>query len=322
MNLLIIPSDNGLGHIRRSIILANFLCKKIKITILLNKKKKSKFFINKKINIILISKIFQINKKNYSFLNKKKINDIINKHKFVWVDNFPDLSRLNKKFFLYYNFLWHKTLQLNQKKFIKLDKEIKKNLSFGNYLFQKQYFRNQNNKLIPFFGKFKSYKNKKGILISLGTSEYKSLNLIKKNLIKYLKKQNIKNIKFYIDPKIFDNNLKKMGFTKADYSKKMYNDIKFALIKPGLGTVEECLKRGIIIIPYTKNTYSEFFYNSKILIKNKLAYSFQTIEKSLNFIIKNLNNKKLIKQYENNCKKLKWGGEKKIGKDLLKRLSA
>ena len=36
----------------------------------------------------------------------------------------------------------------------------------------------------------------------------------------------------------------KNGFCKADFSKKMYKEIKFAIIKPGLGTIEECLKRG------------------------------------------------------------------------------
>ena len=319
MNLLIIPSDNGLGHIRRSIILANHLCKRLNISILLNERTKSKFFVNKKKIIILIKKIFQIKNKNYSYLNKKKINELINNYEYIWIDNFADLSTLNKKIILYYNFLWHKNLKLNHKKFMYLDKEIKKNISFGNYLFQKRYFKNQNNKLIPFFEKFKSYKNRKAVLIALGTSDYKKTKLIKKTLKKYFKKQNIKNIKFYIDPKIFDNEFKKMGFVKADFSTKMYKEVKFAIIKPGLGTIEECLKRGIIIISYTKNTYSEFFHNSKILIKNKLGYSFQTIEKSVNFIIKNFDNIELIKQHENNCKNLKWEGEKKVEKYLLKR---
>jgi len=322
VNLLIIPSDNGLGHIRRSIILANHLSKKLKISILLNKKIKSKFIINKKVKIVLINKIFKIEKKKYFYFNQKKIDKIINKNDYVWIDNFADLSELNKKTILYYNFLWHKNLKLNHKKFIDLDKKIKKNFSCGNYLFQEKYFKKQNNKLIPFFEKFKSYKNKKSVLISLGTSDYKGVNSIKKNLIKYFNEKNIKNIKFYIDPKIFDHNFKNMGFAKADYSKKMYKEIKFAIIKPGLGTIEECLKRGIIIIPYAKNTYSEFFYNSRILINNKLGYGFQTIEKSLNFIIKNINNAELIKQHETKCKNLKWEGEKKIEKYILKRLNA
>ena len=72
MNLLIIPSDNGLGHIRRSIILANHLSKKLKISIVLNKKIKSKFIINKKVKIILINKIFKIKKNKYFYFNQKK----------------------------------------------------------------------------------------------------------------------------------------------------------------------------------------------------------------------------------------------------------
>lgn len=319
MNLLIVPSDNGLGHIRRCIILANYLSKKIKVTLLLNKKIKSKFIVNNKIKIIFIDKIFKIKNKRYTYYNKKKINEIIKKYQYVLIDNFADLIKLNHKTILYYNFLWHKNLRLNKKKFIKLDNEIKKNISFGNYLFQKKYFKNNKNKLIPFYEKFESQKNKRGILISIGTADYKGIKLIKESLKKYFKLHNIKNIKFYIDPKIFDNFFKKMGFAKADFSKKMYNQIKFAIIKPGLGTIEECLKRGIIITSYTKDAYDEFHYNSKILEKNKLGYNFHTIEKSLNFIFKNFNNIKLIKKHEKNCKNLKWQGEKLIGKYLLRK---
>ena len=316
MKLLIIPSDNGLGHIRRSIILANHLCKKIEITLLLNKKIKSKFKINNKIKIIFIDKIFKIIKKKYFFYNKKKINRIINKYKYVWVDNFADLFNLNQKSFLYYNFLWHKILKLNNRKYKKIDNNIKESNSFGNYLFQKKYFNNEKNKLIPFYEKFNLFKNKKAVLISVGTSDYKGTKSVKNSLKKYFQKYKVKKIKFYIDPIIYDESFKKMGFKQADFSKKMYSKIKFAIIKPGLGTVEECLKRGIIIISHIKGTNSEFSFNSKILLKNKLGYNFQNIDKSLNFIFKNFDNNKIIKQHENNCKNLKWEGEKLIGKYL------
>ena len=119
MNLLIIPSDNGLGHIRRCIILANYLSKKIKVTLLLNKKIKSKFIVNNKIKIIFIDKIFKVKNKRYTYYNKKKINEIIRKYQYVLIDNFADLIKLNHKTFLYYNFLWHKNLRLNKKKIYK-----------------------------------------------------------------------------------------------------------------------------------------------------------------------------------------------------------
>ena len=47
MKVGIIPCDNGLGHISRSIELANFLIKKFNVTLFLSKYEKN-FSINKK----------------------------------------------------------------------------------------------------------------------------------------------------------------------------------------------------------------------------------------------------------------------------------
>ena len=50
MNVGIIPCDNGLGHISRSVELANILIKKFKVTLFLSKSVKN-FSISKKISI-------------------------------------------------------------------------------------------------------------------------------------------------------------------------------------------------------------------------------------------------------------------------------
>ena len=50
MKVGIIPCDNGLGHISRSIELANFLIKKFNVTLFLSKYEKN-FSINKKVSV-------------------------------------------------------------------------------------------------------------------------------------------------------------------------------------------------------------------------------------------------------------------------------
>ena len=60
MNVGIIPCDNGLGHISRSIELANILIKKFKVTLYLSKELKN-FSINKKISIKKINTNFMEN---------------------------------------------------------------------------------------------------------------------------------------------------------------------------------------------------------------------------------------------------------------------
>ena len=54
MIITFIPSDNGLGHIKRLVYLANFLSKFFTVNLLIPKKKKNIFLINKKINIFFL----------------------------------------------------------------------------------------------------------------------------------------------------------------------------------------------------------------------------------------------------------------------------
>ena len=318
MKIGIIPSDNGLGHIRRMTLLSNFLSHKFDVTILVNKKK-NLFKQSKKVKTINIKKILNLKSNNYRLSDKIKIKKLCINFDLIIIDNFPDLLKLSKKIIIFSNFFWHKELNLKNKKFKKIEYELrqKKIQIFGNYLFQKNYFKRFDNLNIPFFGSYKKRSKKDSILISIGTAKYGETDKIKKTLLFHINKGDFKDLKIYLDPIFYDENFKKTNIIKADFTSTMYDKIKFALIKPGLGTVEECLMRGIPIVAYTKNTFSEFKYNSKIIKRYKLGYSFNTINESINFIIKNFYNKILLSKHDEKCKKLKWNGEKKI-KDYLR----
>ena len=53
----------------------------------------------------------------------------------------------------------------------------------------------------------------------------------------------------------------------------MYNKIAIAIIV-GLGTITECLSRGIAIFTFTRGQNKEFLYNAQILEKNNLGINF------------------------------------------------
>jgi hypothetical protein len=319
MKVALIPSDNGLGHIRRMTLLSNFISNKIQVTILINKKN-FVFNLSKKVKTEKIKNLFYLKNKTYKLLNKNDIKKKIKSKNFnyIIIDNFPDLLSLSKKVILFSNFFWHRDLHSKDLKFKKIENYLvkKKIKIFGNYLFQKKYFSKFNNTKIPFFGNYKKNLNKKNILISVGTAKYSEVNNIKKIIIFYLEKGNFKNAKIFLDPALYDASFRKYNVIKANYSKSMYNKTKFAIIKPGLGTVEECLMRGIPILAYCKNTFPEFQYNAKIIKKFKLGYNFKTISKSINFILRNFNDKKLLFSHERRCANLKWCGEKIIEKYL------
>jgi spore coat polysaccharide biosynthesis predicted glycosyltransferase SpsG len=63
MKVALIPSDNGLGHIRRMTLLSNFISNKFQVTIFINKKKLV-FNLSKKVKTEKIKSLFNLKKKN------------------------------------------------------------------------------------------------------------------------------------------------------------------------------------------------------------------------------------------------------------------
>ncbi len=191
---------------------------------------------------------------------------------------------------------------------------------FGNYLFSQNYLKKFNFVQTPFFGKYKKNKSANSILLSFGTAKFDSHNKVKSEVLKILKKLKSKE-KIFLEPSFYNKSLKGLNIQKADYSNKMYNKISVAYIKPGMGTVEECLRRGIPIICYSKNTSNEFVYNSKIIKKNKLGNSENNLEKGIKKAINILNDKSQLKYFHTRIKKLLWQGEKKVIKIILTSLN-
>ena len=108
MKIAIIPSNNGLGHIRRCSIIANELSKKNKVHFYTLNKKAKKFKFRKKIKIINFDTKINFNSQ-YFKNNKKWINQFIknNYYDIYFSDNLPEVVFLKKKIFLYANFFWH-----------------------------------------------------------------------------------------------------------------------------------------------------------------------------------------------------------------------
>jgi hypothetical protein len=312
MKISVLPSNNGLGHIRRMILLGNFLKKKNQISIYSNKK--NNFFVKKGLKKINSGIEIIIKKKNYSLnFDKNLVSDLL-KSDLVIVDNFIELTNKIKKIVIFANFLWHKEFKIKNIKYESIEKKIKKKnyITMGNYLFQKRYMKKFNNYLIPFFGNFKKSKKTRSILISLGTAKYYSDDFLKNKFKKFLELLSKLNCKIFLDPKIYDSKYIKFNVYKADYTQQMFNKIQVALIKPGMGTVEECLKRGIIIFSYTKKCFPEFLHNARILKKNNLGYEFKSFKFFIFMLKKILSSNSIVKLHEKRCKNLEWNGEKKV----------
>ena len=227
MIITLVPSNNGLGHIKRQIFLANFLIKYFDINLVVPKKVSKTFFIKKKIRVINHSLNINISKTKYNyswfkFLNRKSFD----KTDLFVSDNLPETFHLNKKCILFANFFWHQILKIKSKKKSEIHNIIKKKDAkiFCNYLFvNKKIISNYRVKKMGFFGKFEGIKKKKikNILISFGTANLK--NSLKKQIYfevtNFIKSKKKDNFNFYIDPIINVKKLKKAGYNiyKANY---------------------------------------------------------------------------------------------------------
>ena len=323
MNIGIVPCNNGLGHITRSIKLANLLIHKYNVTLYLPHKK-IKLSINKKIIIQTIKNNFILSTNQnydvnwYKGINKKKFHNI----DLLISDNLPEIALLNKNVFIYANFFWHEIF-LKQNNFFKNLKKIiikKKTKIISNYLFGNIKSFKKNVYKIGFIGKYKKNNNlkKRGILISIGTSNigYKSIT---KDLYKTIANKKFRKYKFYVDKKLIVNQkLLPSNIKIADFSKNMYKQIKVALIKPGFGTIHDCLERGIPIISFLAGKNKEFSFNARILKKNNIGEYFFEFKNALNNTILTFNDNKKVNKIENICKNLKWNGEQDIKKYISK----
>ena len=118
------------------------------------------------------------------------------------------------------------------------------------------------------------------------------------------------------------NFFSKKNIFVADYSRDMYKKIDVAIIKPGLGTVTNCLEYSIPMICYLKNFNKEFVHNSNTIVKKKLGFKVFNLKKTLDIINHKINNNPYLDNYYFMCKKkIRWNGEKAVMNLIRKKFS-
>lgn len=327
MSVALIACSNGYGHTRRLLSIQYAL-----------KQRKIKSIIFAKKNIILyLCKIYNLKNPHYfDFDNNTDVTSLINgkafnwekklpsldKFKIVLSDNLPDILKIRSDAILSGSFLWHKTLKKINSKIFKKHQSLLLNykpIMIASNLFSPKYideFAKLEKVGLYTFNNTKVYKKKikeNNLLISFGSSgNNKYFNRVLNNLMK--NKEFIKTFgRIYIDPKFFSKNFTKNCY-QATYDSKMYNSIKTAIIRPGIGTITELIQRNIKILTVYEPNNIEMHNNSKILIKYKLAIRFK----------QNQNISKLLSKFDfikkNNRKKLRFTGASETAKILENKL--
>ena len=311
MRIAIFPCNNGLGHIKRSMELAQSLNKKIKIDFYTKKISKYYFKKKKNLSIKIIDNPNSIKDFKKPSFSKWIYNFNLKNYDYIFCDTLPEIILLNKDTIIFANFFWNKIFNLKNKIFKKIEKKLYLSKIFSNYLFfHKPSMKKMKITKVGFFGSFirNKYLDNRNILISIGTAELINskilINRIKKIVLKY------ENYNFYIDKGYYEHFKNFKNISQATHDKKMFSKISVAIIKPGFSIISECLKNGVPIFCFDTKQNAEFRYNSDIIVKNKLGYKENNISKLFD---KALNTDlKLKKKIFNRYRNLKWNGEKTI----------
>ena len=288
---------NGFGHLRRSLLISDELFKKYNV--------ESTFFFPK-IKFIDFTKSFLKNRSNFKlpelidFNTETSIKDWKEKRGTNWIkkdlnldkyslvvsDNLLETLEFNKTAIIIGSFLWHH--QFSDKEiFDNSELMIAKNnpIIISNKYFTPDYMSNYKNNIKVGFNYRRPNQNsqiKKSILIANGKEEKddsRAIELI--NLINLRQNNNLESI--FLEPRLYNDKLSPI-FKKADFDEQMYSKISHAIIRPGLGTITDCISNNVRIISYNKWEMNELNFNIECLDKIDLIDVFENNKEIVRFL--------------------------------------
>ena len=319
-NIAVLSCSNGLGHIRRSLILSNEL---IKLGF-----KPHLFAPIKKIKILL--NIYDFEKLpqfidfnccvNYNFYQNNSIDDYhkkfpeLSKFRFVISDNLIEVLKVRPDAILLGSFFWHKVIiNLKLKKFDYFESllSLHKPKIIASKIFAPEYIESMENYigvgLYHYLNKQKKdiSLNKK-ILISRGTGGLakEKFDLFIKELKNY-KKTSFEEI--FVERNIDLGNVNQK-FSPATFSNEMYQKISCAVIRPGIGTVTDALFNKVKVFFLFEENNLEMISNAKKLELAGLTKNFYKNKSIIDEIIKYINNQNEVENYKNKIKKIDFSG--------------
>lgn len=297
MKVTFLPCSNGYGHINRCLLIASFFIKKgwdCEIWCKGDHLKKIKNTLpeisNKEeincldLNIPTVNDFEKRNQLSKSFILEAK-DKLINSDLIV-SDNHIESLLISRNVILSTNFFWHqnyKIMKNNEYKNYCLD-IIKKHKPYviASKLFQNRIEGNQIiynpiglivncNSLV----KKNNYQIKKdSILISAGMTDnsIEIANRVLKELI--IKKAHLKH-RIFVEPRLLSNNSWPKNIEKATYTQDMYKSLICAFIRPGLGTLINCISNLVCPICFKEDNNLEIMSNIHNITSNKIGLSFK-----------------------------------------------
>jgi hypothetical protein len=288
MNVGIIAIDNGLGHMRRQIIIANYLSKfGCNVELLCNTEYVNKFDVSRKINLVHF-KIKVVDLINNDLVYQKLSKIEYDKYDIFISDNIIEVLEFKPDAYIFANFFWHRSLNISKNYYKKSEKilnDYKPNIIANKYFAPLYVSQMKNTKLVGMFSNFKQEDNKlnlkKDILISkgFGAADDRYFDNLSLEVSHFA---NQWDCKVWVEPmllKYFQGH----RYCSANYSSEMYASIKIALVRPGMGTISDLLACGSKIFSFYEKSNNEMVHNAHVLSNfGHFDYAYDNLSKSLN----------------------------------------
>jgi len=296
-SIAIIACDHGFGHTRRCLLVANKLAETgWHVHLFAPKKAVDKLAktigLNEKINLTYFSTLTSVEKfRKGNIYNWVMDLPPMDEYSLVVSDNLPEILKVRSDAILSGSFLWHKVVDgIDPSVYEYMENLFKthKPKMIASSLFASQELYDLTN-LYP-VGLYAAEPVKHDpaqgddLLISCGMSgeiedEYREF--VEK--ISFEETPPFSNV--WVEPRLIPES--PPGWMKpATYDKEMYKNLVAAIIRPGVGTVTDCLWGGARLFLYCESSNKEMINNAKIIENNCLGMQcFKMIEAYNNAII-------------------------------------
>jgi len=280
ISCIIIACDHGLGHIRRSLLLANKLSSEgWDVHLFTNEKGVTKlkpiFGLNKNIKIVA----FSTNTTVLNFINGKNNNwhkrlPQLEKFDIVISDNLPEILEIRPDTILCGSFLWHLAIENINYGIIKKSEKLL--YKYRPIMIASSFFINRNlykytdirpiGLCVPELPKRLSINERRNLLITCGMSGFllDTFRLFVKQLANDKNQPPFKNI--WVDSQLLPEKVPDW-MKEASFTPEMYLRLKAVICRPGVGTLTDSLWGGARVFCISEKGNQEMEDNSEFIIK-------------------------------------------------------
>lgn len=331
MKLALIVCTNGNGHTRRALKLYGALIKKgVDVTIFGPREKINNFssiygFASPKL-IHFDSKTTIENWGTGRACNWYKFLPSLDSYDMVIGDGLLEVLYLRSDAWFIGSYLWHKSIisfpQIHAKKLDHLIQCHNPKI-ISSSIFTAPYLKCEKNLIeVGLFGKKtlsrKYLRDERVLLVSAGLGGEEEESLARKFIAELIiRKFKHPFKKIYIGSEIYSESLPPL-FAKAPFDEKMYAEVTEAIVRPGIGTVSDCILNEIMIFPFYNLDNIEMQTNSLALSNLGVGIKSNNIFDAFNFAIAFANDRPAMKNHFDKLQDIEDGAELFVSRLILR----